>query len=172
MRFRQARAADVPAIVALIESAYRGEASRAGWTTEADLVDGPRTDLSELGRIVASADDEFLLARESGGALVACCHLQKRADSAYFGMFAVNPLRQGRGVGDAVLAEAERVARDDWELSRMSMQVIEVRDELIYWYERRGYARTGEALPFPRDVQANKGPMVPGLRFVILEKKL
>jgi hypothetical protein len=54
----------------------------------------------------------------------------------------------------------------------MSMQVIEVRNELIYWYERRGYARTGEALPFPRDVQGKKGPMVPGLRFVILEKKL
>jgi GNAT superfamily N-acetyltransferase len=172
MDFRFATEADLPAVHGLVESAYRGDASRAGWTTEADLVDGPRTDLASLQAILRSPDDDFLLADDDAQRLVACCHLQRRADSVYFGMFAVDPTRQAGGIGAGVLAEAERIARDDWGRRRLEMQVIEVRTELIAWYERRGYRQTGAALPFPYDVQARIGPRIAGLRFVVLTKAL
>jgi ribosomal protein S18 acetylase RimI-like enzyme len=90
----------------------------------------------------------------------------------YFGMFAVDPTRQAGGIGAAVLSEAERIARDEWRVPRLVMQVIDVRAELIAWYERRGYRRTGEAIPFPYDVQKRAGPMVAALTFVILGKDL
>ena len=170
--FTFARPDDLPAVHALIESAYRGETSRAGWTTEADLVRGPRTSVDELAELVASPDNEFLLARDPAGALVACCHLQKRADSAYFGMFAVDPTRQGGGVGDAMLAEAERIVRDEWHRPQLTMWVIGVRGELIAWYERRGYKRTGEAVDFSYDADAPAGPIEPGLEFLVLAKEL
>jgi len=156
---------------ALIESAYRGDESRAGWTTEADLVEGPRTSIDELRAIVQTRGNAFLLARDDDGELVACCHLQRRGDAVYFGMFAVSPARQAGGVGSAVLAEAERIAKSR-EASKLVMQVIEVREELISWYERRGYHRTGEKIPFPYDAQARTGPRMAGLHFVVLEKTL
>jgi GNAT superfamily N-acetyltransferase len=87
-------------------------------------------------------------------------------------MFAVDPTRQAGGIGAAMLAEAERFVRDDWQQGRLTMQVIEVRTELIEWYERRGYRRTGAALPFPYDVVARAGPRFEGLRFVVLAKNL
>jgi GNAT superfamily N-acetyltransferase len=172
MDFSLATEADLPAVRALIESAYRGQDSRAGWTTEADLVDGPRTSVEELAATLASPGNAFLLARAAAGVLVACCHLQHRGDAAYFGMFAVSPAKQAGGIGTAVLVEAERYVRDEWRLPRLVMQVIEVRDELITWYERRGYRRTGDTIPFPYDVQSRTGPRIAGLRFVILEKAL
>jgi GNAT superfamily N-acetyltransferase len=156
---------------ALIESAYRGEASRAGWTTEADLVEGARTSVDELRSILEAPGNVFLMAYDAS-ALVACCHLQRRGDSMYFGMFAVDPARQARGTGIVVLSEAERIAREDWGVPRLVMQVIEVRDELIAWYERHGYRRTGETIPFPYDAAMRRGPLVPELRFAVLEKVL
>lgn len=172
VEFSLATDADLPAVRALIESAYRGDESRAGWTTEADLVEGPRTTLDELRQILATQGNVFLLARDDDRRLAACAHLQRRGDAAYFGMFAVDPHRQAGGIGNAMLIEAERIARDDWHSARMTMQVIEVREELIRWYERRGYRRTGDALPFPYDVQAGRGPRMKELRFLVLEKGL
>ncbi|MFL6240283.1 MAG: GNAT family N-acetyltransferase [Actinomycetes bacterium] len=172
MKFSFATEADLAAVHALVESAYRGESSRAGWTTEADLVDGPRTSVDELRAIITAPDNAFLLARDGAGSLLACCHLQRRGDALYFGMFAVDPTRQADGVGTAMLAEAERIARDLWRLPRVTMQVIEARTELIDWYARRGYHQTGNALPFPYDVQARTGPRIAGLRLVMLEKAL
>ena len=148
MEFRTARPADVPEIVALVESAYRGDASRAGWTTEADLLDGQRTDEPMVQEILDDPDSRLLLA-VGGGQVVACCHLERHDDHAYFGMFAVRPGEQGGGVGRALLEEAERQARDDWRVREMHMTVISVRAELIAWYERRGYTRTGKMSPFP-----------------------
>jgi ribosomal protein S18 acetylase RimI-like enzyme len=157
---------------ALIESAYRGDSSRAGWTTEADIVKGPRTDAEELLSILRSPDAEILTAYDEAGTLVACCQMERRADAAYFGMFSVRPSGQAAGVGSAVLIEAERIAREDWQRPRMVMWVIEVRTELIAWYERRGYTRTGEAVDFPYDPDATAGPIMPGLRFIVLAKAL
>src|SRR5690606_11168276 len=146
--FRTATEADIPALVTLVTSAYRGEASRDGWTTEADVLDGPRIDADVLRADLARPHSRVLVA-EGGGGLVARAHVAEAAGAGYLGMFAVRPRLQGGGMGKALLAEAERVAREDWQLPAMRMTVIDVRDALIAFYERRGYRRTGEFKPFP-----------------------
>jgi ribosomal protein S18 acetylase RimI-like enzyme len=148
LRYRSATAADVPAIVALVQSAYRGDASRVGWTTEADLLEGQRTDPEAVGEAVDDPAGVLLLAFR-GSELVACCRLQRHDDHAYFGMFAVRPDLQGVGVGKAVIAEAERQAVERWGVPAVQMTVISAREELLAWYERRGYRRTGQFTPFP-----------------------
>ena len=161
----------MPEVVALVESAYRGEASRAGWTTEAEFLDGQRTDDVMVDGILDDPDSRMLLAFD-GGKLVACCHLERREDYAYFGMFAVRPGLQGGGVGRAVLAEAERQAREDWRVREMHMTVISVRAELIAWYERRGYQRTGKMSPFPYEDERFGQPRRDDLEFELLTKTL
>lgn len=177
LRFRHATAADVDAVVALTESAYRGDASRAGWTTEADLLDGQRTDAREVAGLVARSGSLILLAEAADGdratpGLLASCHLEKQGSNAYFGMFSVRPAAQGSGTGRALLAEAERVAREDWHCRAMRMTVIDVRSELIAWYERRGYHRTGEYRPFPYGDPRFGIPRRDDLRFEWLVKEL
>jgi ribosomal protein S18 acetylase RimI-like enzyme len=172
LSFRFAAAADVPAIVSVVESAYRGEASRVGWTTEADLLDGQRTDVEAVSAMMAAPDSVVLLA-ETDGVLAGCCHLERRpADDVYFGMFAIRPGSQGQGWGRQVLAEAERLAAEEWNAARVVMTVIAQRDDLIAWYERRGYRRTGESRPFPYDDERFGIPRRPDLRFVVLAKPL
>lgn len=176
LSFRTANGTDVPALVALIESAYRGDASRVGWTTEADLLDGQRTDAEGVSAVVNAADSRMVVA-ERDGELIACCQLERRTgDSgetvAYFGMFAVRPVLQGAGVGKVILAEAERFAAAEWGAREMHMTVISARDELIAWYERRGYARTGRMTPFPYDDERGGIPRRPGLEFELLVKPL
>lgn len=169
--FRAATRGDVAAIVALVESAYRGDISRTGWTTEADLLDGQRTDPVSVGDLIERPGSTMLLA-EQHGALLACANLERRGDAAYFGMFSVRPDLQGAGIGRAMLAEAERMAREDWRSAEMQMTVISVRDELIAWYERRGYRRTGERKPFPYGDARFGLPKRDDLEFIVLEKGL
>ncbi|TYB49025.1 GNAT family N-acetyltransferase [Actinomadura chibensis] len=169
--FRTATPSDVPALVALVESAYRGDSSRAGWTTEADLLDGQRTDPDMVAAAV-SAPAGLVLVVESDGVLNACCQLERRADHAYFGMFAVRPGLQGGGLGKALLAEAERLARDEWDATEMHMTVINARTELIAWYVRRGYMRTGRLNPFPYGDERFGRPKRDDLEFELLLKKL
>jgi ribosomal protein S18 acetylase RimI-like enzyme len=172
LAFRFAHAEDVPAIVDLVESAYRGESSRAGWTTEADLLDGRRTDAEAICSVLAGPGSAMLLA-EADGQLVGCCQLERRPRAeAYFGMFAVRPGRQGQGWGRQILAEAERLARDEWSASTMELSVLAQRPELIAWYERRGYRRTGETSPFPRANARFGVPKRPDLSFAVLAKPL
>ncbi|MGW3111233.1 GNAT family N-acetyltransferase [Streptomyces sp. NPDC001091] len=171
LTFRDATGADVDALVALVESAYRGDASRAGWTTEADILDGQRTDPEGVLQVV-EAPDSRLLVVERDGRIVACCQLEHRGNHAYFGMFAVSPTLQGAGLGKAVMAEAERQARTAWGATEMHMTVISVRDDLIGWYERRGYRRTGETTPFPYGDERFGIPRRPDLRFELLVKPL
>jgi len=158
--------------VALVESAYRGDASRVGWTTEADLLDGQRTDAGAVRDIVDSASSLMLLALDQEE-LVGCCQLERRADGVcYFGSFAVRPALQGGGVGKALLAEAERRARADWQSSTMEMTVIGQRDDLIAWYERRGYRTTAERRAFPYGDDRFGLPRRADLEFVVLVKDL
>jgi GNAT superfamily N-acetyltransferase len=173
LSYAVATADDVPAVVALVESAYRGDASRAGWTTEADLLDGQRTDPESVRAIVASSTGYLLLARDGAGELVACCQLEQRPDGVgYFGMFAVRPGQQGSGLGRVVLAEAERRARDDWRSRTMEMTVIGQRRDLIAWYVRRGYAETDQTQPFPHGDPKFGLPRRDDLYFVVLRKPL
>lgn len=171
LHFRAATGADITAIVALTQSAYRGESSRAGWTTEADLLDGQRIDAQAVGDCITIARSRIVLA-ERDGALIASAHVAVEDGAGYFGMFAVSPGAQGSGIGRQVLAEAERVARDEWQQSTMRMTVIDVRDELIAWYQRRGYHRTGIIKPFPYGDVRFGIPRRDDLRFEVLEKFL
>jgi ribosomal protein S18 acetylase RimI-like enzyme len=169
--FREATADDVAALVDLVQSAYRGERSRAGWTTEADLLDGPRTDPEMVAAAVADPAGVVLLT-EAGGRPVACCQIERRDGHAYFGMFAVDPGRQGGGLGAALLAEAERRARAEWGATEMRMTVIVQREELIAWYVRRGYTRTGRLEPFPYGDERVGRPRRTDLAFETLVKDL
>lgn len=166
--YRLASIDDVAAIVALVNSVYRGDSSRLGWTTEADLLDGQRTDAREVAELLAAADSEFMLADDDQG-LLGCAHLKRDGDVAWFGMFSVRPGRQGQGLGRAFLAQAESCARQLWAVSAMRMSVISLRSELIAYYERRGYRHTGEMLPFPKDPRFGT-PKVAKLEFTVLEK--
>lgn len=169
--FRDATEADADALVALVESAYRGDSSRAGWTTEADILQGQRTDREGVLEVI-KAPDSRLLAVERDGAVIACCQLERRGDHAYFGMFAVSPTLQGAGLGKAIIAEAERTARDAWGVTQMQMTVISVRGDLIAWYERRGYRRTGRTSPFPYGDERFGIPQRDDLQFELLVKSL
>jgi ribosomal protein S18 acetylase RimI-like enzyme len=169
--FRRATTADIGAIVALVESAYRGDASRKGWTTEADMLDGQRTDPEGVAEAIGNAGSEIMLA-ERDGALLACVNIERRGDAMYLGMFSVRPDQQDRGIGRAMLAEAERIARDEWRCAQMQMTVISIRDELIAWYERRGYRRTGRYSPFPYGNERYGIPRRDDLRFELLVKPL
>lgn len=169
--FRDAVDTDVDALVALVESAYRGDSSRGGWTTEADILEGQRTDPEGVLEIVKSPDGRVLVV-ERGGLIVACCQLEHRGDHAYFGMFAVSPTVQGAGLGRTVLTEAERLARETWGATEMHMTVISVREELIAWYERRGYRRTGRMTPFPYGDERFGIPQRDDLQFELLVKEL
>ncbi|UZJ32384.1 GNAT family N-acetyltransferase [Streptomyces endophytica] len=171
LTFRTAVDSDVPGLVDLIESAYRGDASRAGWTTEADLLEGQRTDPEGVAAVVRH-ETGLLLVAERDGALTACCQLEHRGDHAYFGMFAVRPALQGGGFGRTMLAEAERTARETWDAREMRMTVIRQRTELIAWYERRGYRRTGEFSPFPYGDERFGIPQRADLEFEVLVKPL
>jgi GNAT superfamily N-acetyltransferase len=160
-------------VVDLVESAYRGERSKAGWTTEAELLGGQRTDPEGIGAVVSAADSRVLLASDERGEVIACCTIQQlRAGRSYFGTFAVRPGLQGGGVGKQVLAEAERVARDEWTCDTIEMTVIGQREDLIAWYGRRGYAATGEMRPFPYGDERFGLPKREDLYFVVLAKSL
>jgi GNAT superfamily N-acetyltransferase len=166
VELRAATPADVEAVVALVESAYRGEPSRAGWTTEADLLDGQRTDADEVREVLP----DLLLAVE-GDALVGCCVLTPKEGVGYFGMFAVRPTLQGGGVGSALLAAAEDRARD-LGLPAVEMTVLSGRPELLAFYARRGYVDTGETRPFPYGEERHGLPRTDDLAFAVLVKQV
>jgi ribosomal protein S18 acetylase RimI-like enzyme len=168
---RTATGADVDAVVALVDSAYRGDRSRAGWTHEADLVGGQRVDAT----MVAAALDEpdvIVLALVDDDRIIACCELRRDGATATLGMFAVDPSQQARGFGRRVLAEAERHAVQRWDATRIRLSVIETRRELIEWYERRGYTATGATAPFPYGDERFGVPLRDDLRFAMFDKAL
>jgi ribosomal protein S18 acetylase RimI-like enzyme len=172
VRFRRATPGDVLAIVALVDSAYRGESSRVGWTTEADLLDGQRTDPDEVGELIAGERTRILVAEDEPGTLLGSVLVSDEGEAVYLGMFAVRPRLQGRGVGSALLDEAERVGRQELGRRVARMTVITQRDELIAWYERRGYRRTGAVEPFPYHDPRAGLPRRPDLVLVELRKPL
>jgi ribosomal protein S18 acetylase RimI-like enzyme len=171
LTFRSATPADVELVMALVESAYRGDASRAGWTTEADLLDGQRTDRREVSELVADSAARIVLASEEGE-VVACVLVRKEGDAGHIGMFAVRPTLQARGIGGALLACAEHVAREEYGATKTKMTVLEQRPELLAWYARKGYRDTGETEPFPYGNERFGLPRRDDLRFRVLQKLL
>lgn len=171
MSFRFATMEDVPALVALVESAYRGEVSRKGWTTEADLLGGRRTGADDIDACIRDPDGG-ILCFERNGEILACANVTRRDGAGYFGMFAVSPELQGSGIGKALLNEAEKTVRDEWKLHAMRMTVIDCREELIAFYQRRGYRLTGIKQPFPYGDERFGIPKRDDLQFEIMEKPL
>jgi GNAT superfamily N-acetyltransferase len=172
LSFRVADESDVEQLLVLVGSAYRGQESREGWTTEADLLDGQRID-DELLRHDITAPGSLVIVAEDNGVLVSCAHLEKSGtDAAYFGMFAVRPGLQGAGIGKQVLAYAESLVANEWACVRMEMFVLELRLELVAFYERRGYRHTGRFQPFPYEDTRFGLPRREDLRMEMLEKSL
>lgn len=173
LTFRTATVDDVADVVDLVQSAYRGDRSRAGWTTEADLIGGQRIDAEMLVDLLGQSRTVVLLA-EGERELVGCCELSARHDpaQAYFGMFAVRPDRQGSGIGAAILDEAEATAIRLWGSRTMLLVTIHVRSEVIAWYERRGFAPTGRTHPFPYGDERYGQPRRDDLHLVELAKLL
>ncbi|MEZ0494844.1 GNAT family N-acetyltransferase [Sphingomonas sp. IW22] len=171
-RFRLANRDDIPTLHALVESAYRGDAARAGWTHEADLLDGQRTDLQALSEMLADADQRIVIAM-GDDRMAGCVSVQRKPPaSAYLGMLTVRPDLQAQGLGRQLMAEAEALARTAFEAAIIEMTVIRQRPELIAYYERRGYARTGEARPFPHGDVRFGVPRTRELEFVVLAKSI
>ena len=171
MHLEPATAADLSALHALVESAYRGDSARRGWSHEADLLDGQRTDLAALGAMVRDTGQHLLVFRDND-ALRACVALTDKGHGlAYLGMLTVDPDHQSGGLGKLILAAAEDHAAG-FGASRVEMTVIAQRRELIAWYERRGYALTGERRPFPSSDPRFGRPRRDDLEFVVLEKRL
>jgi len=168
---RPATTADAPAVVALVNSAYRGESSRAGWTTEADLLDGQRVDLEGLVTLITTPDHVVLLSEDHDGP-VGCVHLQGRTDICRLGMLTIRPTAQRGGLGRKLLRAAERWAVAQWASRSIEMTVIAQREPLIAWYERRGYRRTGERRPFPYGNPRFGVPRRDDLVFDVLRKAL
>ncbi len=171
VRFRYAASSDREAIVALVESAYRGEPSRVGWTTEADLLGGQRTDAEEVGSILAEPEARLLLAIE-GDRILGNVLMRREPAGIYLGMLAVRPELQAKGLGGRLLAEAETRARGEFGAKQARMTVIEQRPELIAWYQRRGYVATGQTEPFPYGNPRFGLPKRDDRRVVVLTKAL
>jgi GNAT superfamily N-acetyltransferase len=168
---RRAVSSDAEAIVTLVNSAYRGDTSRAGWTTEADLLGGQRVDDAGIRAAIADSNNVILL-HEHAGQLLACVQLDRLADGCYLGMLTIEPQRQAAGLGRQLLQAAEEFAKTQWHCQRVEMTVIGLRSELIAWYERRGYRRTGQSKPFPYGDARFGLPRRDDLVFVVLEKFL
>lgn len=160
---------DIPSLNILINSAYRGETSKKGWTTEAHLLEGKRTTEEELTAIILDPKNTFLKFTENGQ-IIGSVLLVEKEHQLYVGMLTVSPELQNSGIGKKMLAEAEVHAKT-LGLSTLSMTVVSVRAELIAWYKRHGYVDTGEREPFPSsDIHINISDKP--LEFIYLEKRL
>ena len=168
---RLATTADALMLVALVNSAYRGDSSKAGWTTEADLLGGQRVDVEGLTETIARPGNVILL-HERDQVPVACVHLERTGEDCYLGMLTIRPTTQGAGLGRQMLEAAERWAVKHWSSRTIHITVIVQRTELIAWYERRGYRRTGERKPFPYGDERFGLPRRDDLAFEVLRKSL
>ena len=168
MDLEVATPADAPALAALVNAAYRAIGGGRGWTSEADLFAGGRVRAPDVAAMIAGGGTVLL--RRSAQSLVGCIAIEADGAEAVISMLAVDPARQASGLGRALLAEAEQWAgRQGARLARMT--VVEPRTELVAWYERRGYRRTGvEDFPYGDDRVGR--PLRDDLRFVVLEKSL
>lgn len=169
---RDATAGDIPALHRLIESAYRGETSRAGWTTEADLLEGQRTDPEDLTSILADPAQAMLTAWR-GQDLLGCILIADRGEgTGYFGMLSVSPTLQGGGLGRRLVEAAHAALAERFGARRVRISVFPQRESLIEWYRRLGYAPTGETLPFPYGDLRFGLPLRDDLHFIVLERPL
>jgi ribosomal protein S18 acetylase RimI-like enzyme len=165
---RIAKVEEAAAISQLMNKAYRGDTAKKGWTHEADLLGGIRTDESQVSSIISNGNGNFHLMTNEGDEIIGLVFLQPKEDSLYLGSLTVDPEQQANGIGRKLLEYAENVAIQSG-LGKIKMTVITERTELIAWYERRGYVNTGIKEPFPMD-DTNFGLPKKFLEFYLLEK--
>ena len=167
--FRAANKSDAEAIAQLVNKAYRPETGTAGWTHESDLVYGNRTSVVRVAEILSKPDSVILVGLK-GSEIVACVHVEKDGSYSHIGMLAVNPKLQGVGAGKQLLAHAEKYANENFGSEKFIMVVVSSRSELIAFYLRRGYRKTGTVQDYP--LSAGVGtPKVSNLKTEILEKR-
>lgn len=172
LTIRPATLDDIPALHALIESAYRGEVSRAGWTTEADLLDGQRTDPEDLADIIADPAQAMLTAWRDGE-MVGCVLIAERETGVgYFGMLSVRPTLQAAGLGRRLVAAAEVELAARFGARRVRISVFPQRESLIAWYARLGYRDTGQTLPFDYGNPRLGLPLRDDLYFIVMAREL
>jgi|SRR6185437_4035684 len=169
MILQKATLQNIPQLEILINSAYRGDSSKKGWTTEADLLDGIRTDVDSLKEMISRSGAIILQSFTEHNVLQGCVYLEKRKNKMYLGMLTVSPMLQAKGIGKQLLIEAEKYAQSQ-ECSLIEMTVISVRTELIEWYKKHGYKDTGEKRPFPNDIKFGI-PKQP-LEFIVMQKEI
>jgi N-acetylglutamate synthase-like GNAT family acetyltransferase len=166
LTFRKAQLSDASQVEALINSAYRGDSARIGWTYESDLVDGARITLSELEAIISSSGEYYILVFSEEG-LSGCVHLSESGEVLEIGMLTVRPDLQARKIGSSLFLEIERLAKVKG-FKQLKLSVIHLRKELIAYYERKGFVLTGESGPFPEKYPAK----LPGLMLLGMRKTL
>lgn len=169
---RPATIEDAGDIALLVNQAYRGESSRQGWTTEADILDGLRTNTDDVRSLIQAQHSTILVARSlQDQTIVGSVHIERDENEASIGMFVIDPTLQAQGLGKQLLAAAEHYAWEHWQIQKTCMWVITKRTELIAFYERRGYVKTGVEREFPVN-PAMWQPKVAGLKLARLEKLL
>ncbi|MEP6609389.1 MAG: GNAT family N-acetyltransferase [Burkholderiaceae bacterium] len=169
LSFVIARVDDASRIAALVNRAYRGDSSRLGWTNEADLFDGPRTDENEVRDLISAPGSMILLCLE-GDEVVGSVLLKTLGPTAYLGMLVTEPRLQGAGIGSRLMLAAEATARQKWATTTISITVVSGRDELTAFYQRRGYRPTGQVESLP--AHRLSVPRVDSLALAVMEKKL
>ena len=161
---------DIPPLVALINSAYRGDVSKQGWTTEADLLRGElRTDETTVEQLMKTEGAIFLKCVNEQEDIEGCVYLHKKENRLYLGMLSVSPMLQSKGTGKQLMGAAANYAKQEG-CHTIFMRVISVRHELIKWYEKQGYFKTGQTEAFPNDHRF--GVPTQPLEFLIMEKMI
>ena len=164
---RNAELSDIPMIVTLVRNSYRGESSQRGWTTGSRWIEGLRTDEPQIKELLEKPKS-ILFVGEEDATMRGCCHVEQRGEVGCFDMLAVDPEHQGGGFGRQLVSSAEAMARQ-WGLKGMQIKVLDRQPELMLWYGRQGYAKTGERMSYPADERFGR-PSAQGLYLETLLK--
>lgn len=162
---------DIPKLIQLINSAYRGEESKKGWTTEAEILDGIRIDENTLVEYLNRNDVSILKCCNEIGEIYGTVYLEFNVPELYLGMLAVSPILQGKGIGKVLLKEAEILALKH-KCDKIAISVISTRTELIEWYSRNGYVETGNSIAFEEIDKRFGEPKMNNIRLIGMEKSL
>lgn len=169
--FRLADLSDIPRLQVLVNAAYQPTPGKGGWTDETRFVLGIRVNAVGLEKLLRQADSVVLLGLE-GNNIIACVHIEKSCDLVHLGMLAVDPAYQGAGIGKQMLAEAEAFAQNQFKVTQLVLIVIELRTELIAFYERRGYQLTTRKIDYGKVCGDTCAAKIPGLQLTVMEKYL
>lgn len=171
MNINKAEHKDVQELNKLINSAYRGDESRKGWTTEAEILDGIRIDEGALKTLLTTPVVSVLKCSNESGEILGTVCLELKKELVYLGMFAVAPVAQDNGIGKALLKAAEEFTLAN-NFNKIVISVISSRTELIDWYKRHGYVATGSSIAFEEIENRFGDPKVPVIRLIEMEKLL